>query len=89
MILNRTFDNSILVGVEAFQKQGGEYRILPYRFEKKPFCKFWEEDIYIYEDLSAMSDFPKNIKDNCPMPPVNFKFNSVNLLKFKVELFSK
>lgn len=63
-------DDSYLIGVNAARKQGGEYRLLPYRIPPKPICTFINEDTYIYPELSASSDFPLPMP--CPLPLVQF-----------------
>lgn len=54
---------------------GGEYRLLPYRIEKEPFCQFCKNDKYVYQSLAKNSDFPTDVDANCPLKPVsNIKF---------------
>lgn len=72
-------DNSYSAMVEVFLKQGGEYRKLPYKLEKKPLCDFFKGDVYYYEELSTMSTFPFPFV--CPYKKVSFL-----ILKFVIAL---
>lgn len=66
------FGNNIEVAVEAYKKQGGEYRLMPYRVPRQPFCDCLIKDELFYPEVSKHSDFPADLKNNCPLPPVNF-----------------
>lgn len=59
------------VETAAFVKQGGEYRLMPYRITPNPLCKFCAEDKYVYPDLAKGSDFPEDIESECPLQPVS------------------
>jgi hypothetical protein len=76
LIQNVAADDSYMVSFEAFMKQGGEYRKLPYKLPPNGFCKFINDDIYIYPELTKASDIPWPVA--CPLPIV-----SVNLIKIR------
>jgi hypothetical protein len=68
-------DDSIKVHVQFYVKQGGEYRKLPYNLPEKGFCKFQNEDEYIYKNFAASSDFPYPLI--CPLPAVSSIFRLI------------
>lgn len=63
--LDNTFTEELLV----YLKQGGEYRILPYKVSKKGVCDFHNGDEYFYPEMSAVSDMP--LPYPCPFPAVS------------------
>lgn len=62
MVGNTTFhvdiDNEVIGSVLLFQKQGGEYRLMPYKMANKGICDFFNDDSIFYPEYSAVSDFP-------------------------------
>lgn len=48
---------------------------MPYRLEKSPFCNAFAEDPYIYKDLTKKSNFPDDLRTNCPMKPGNYSID--------------
>lgn len=69
VIMHMPLDNSVMVRFEAFKKQGGEYRKLPYRLPPMPQCETTKGNNTYYEDLSKVSDFPYPAP--CPFPIVS------------------
>lgn len=65
-------ENSVLCHVTAYKKQGGEYRLMPYKI-KKPLCEFLEEDKYFYDDFCANSTMINPFP--CPYPIGNIQVN--------------
>lgn len=39
-----TLDNDVTIQMKAFKKQGGEYRLMPYKIPPTPFCDFVKSD---------------------------------------------
>lgn len=68
--INKPFDNKFTVSMVTFTKQGGEYRMLPYKLPEKQFCDFFNEDDLFYPELTEYSDFTNPIR--CPLPVVSF-----------------
>lgn len=67
-------DNTYLCEALVYIKQGGQYRLMPYKLPKKGVCDVHNEDKYFYPDLVAASDFPMPYP--CPLPTVeNGKFD--------------
>lgn len=62
-------DNSYLLASALFQKQGGEYRLTPYKLQKKGVCDFIASDEYFVDDLVKNSNFSDPMP--CPIPKVN------------------
>lgn len=60
-------DNSFDLEGKFYKKQGGEYRILPYRLPRLGFCAFIK-DKFFYPDLAAVSDLP--LPAPCPFTAV-------------------
>ena len=52
--------------------KGGEYRYMSYSISPTPLCDLCENDDYCYADLARNSDLPSDIKNNCPLVPVNY-----------------
>lgn len=71
------FGNDIKVEIKTLKKQGGEYRYLPYTLLPGPFCDILGSDKYLYPDIAKHSDFPEDIKSNCPLPAGNYSLNGV------------
>jgi hypothetical protein len=61
-------DNDLMVEARMLQKQGGEYRLMPYNLPKKSFCDFFNEDEVIVPELVKVSNIPKPMP--CPVPMV-------------------
>ena len=43
-VINSPLGNEIEVSIDAFTKQGGEYRLMPYKVPPGPFCDFLIKD---------------------------------------------
>lgn len=61
--------NDVLPEIKAYKKSGGEYRLLPYKMPKTPFCEGINGDSYFYPEFAQTSSFPKQPVP-CPMPKV-------------------
>ena len=72
VIFYQAVGNEIILDGNAYVKQGGEYRLMPFKQPKKPLCEFFQDDDYVYPKLAEASDFPLDIKANCPLKAVNF-----------------
>lgn len=53
---NVPIDNTFLIGVELFVKQGGEYRKTPFKLFDTGYCDFTSGDTFFYEELCEVSD---------------------------------
>jgi hypothetical protein len=51
-------DNSYVALIDLFIKQGGEYRLLPYKLKKSPLCDFYRDDTFFYEEMTKMISYP-------------------------------
>lgn len=65
------FGDDIIAETIAFVKQGGEYRLMPYKVGKIPFCQLLQKDVYFYKKLTEKSDFPEDIEKDCPIVQVS------------------
>ena len=65
-------DNSFLCEVEIYKKQGGEYRLMPFKVSKKGLCDLHDEDKLFYPELCKASDFKCPFK--CPMPAGTYAY---------------
>lgn len=52
---------------------------MPYLIMQTPFCDLLINDEYCYADIAANSDLPADIKNNCPLAPVNTLSITFNL----------
>lgn len=50
------------------QENGGVHRV--FRAPPKPLCDFFADDNILYADLARQSDFPEDIRRNCPLKKV-------------------
>lgn len=73
VIARTTEGNDVYLEVESFKKQGGEFRKMPYKISKAPFCDVASGDEYVYADLAANSDFPE--KFSCPFEEGTYNVN--------------
>jgi Protein of unknown function (DUF1091) len=64
-------DNDVMAHLSAFKKQGGEYRMMPYKIVK-PFCKALKEATYFYDDMCKNSTLL--IDRPCPYPAGTYTF---------------
>ncbi|KAG5679007.1 hypothetical protein PVAND_008616 [Polypedilum vanderplanki] len=60
------------------KKQGGEYRYLPYGYPPTPKCTLMANDRYMYPDVAKNSDFPADVRNNCPDKPRNYSVYGVS-----------
>lgn len=72
-------DDTFLVEVLGFHKQGGEYRLMPYKLPQTGFCTALNNGGLFYPELVKTSTFPKPLA--CPFTAVQiqkvFCFSSV------------
>lgn len=70
---NTTFhldlDNTCMVEGLIYVKQGGEYRLMPYKLNKKGICDLHNDDKFFYPELWEVSDWKNPCP--CPIPKVN------------------
>jgi Protein of unknown function (DUF1091) len=64
--------NDIDVNIFAYKKQGGEYRLMPYKIHKRT-CDLFQQDIYFYEDMCKYSTHPYPYP--CPFPVGTIQVN--------------
>ena len=74
LIFHTKIDNSYLVEITVFLKQGGEYRLMPYKLPKKGVCDFISSDEYFIDELAQNSNFSDPMQ--CPIRKVNFEYQS-------------
>lgn len=49
---------------------------MPYRIPRMSMCDYYMNDEYSYPDLVKDSDFPIDIKNNCPFKAVSLNMKS-------------
>jgi hypothetical protein len=69
-------DNSYDTMVDLYLKQGGEYRMLPYKLKRSPLCDFYSGDKFFYEDMTKTVSYPFPFV--CPLKKVSFSFQIFN-----------
>lgn len=62
--INSIIDHTFLAEITLFAKQGGEYRLMPYKL-RKDFCSAVLEDPHFMDDIIASSTLPNR---TCPLP---------------------
>lgn len=55
MTAHVSVDNSAAVQTKVFIKQGGEYRLMPYKIPSKGICDWHNEDKLFYPELASVS----------------------------------
>ncbi|CAO1407889.1 unnamed protein product [Diamesa hyperborea] len=58
--------NDYTIEANTYQKQGNEYRKMPYGVQATKYCDFFNNDKFFYDDLLKVSDLPA--KRVCPWP---------------------
>lgn len=82
-IFNVEFGNEFFLSGTAYVKQGGEYRMMPFKLPEIPFCDIVRDDFYYYDAIAAQSDLPQPF--SCPMPKV-FDLHILDILHNSVFL---
>lgn len=65
-------DDNFTVEIIGYVKQGGQYRLMPYKIVK-PFCSAYNEDPFFMDDMRASSTLPP--KNVCPFPLGTYYIN--------------
>jgi hypothetical protein len=68
-LINGNIDNTFKVLAKLYAKQGGEYRLTPYKHSPEPICEFVNNDKYYVPDFVKVSNFTQPMP--CPVPKVN------------------
>jgi hypothetical protein len=50
------FDDTFIMTENILKKQGGEYRLLPFKVDATPACSFYQQDKVVYSELANVSD---------------------------------
>jgi hypothetical protein len=61
-------DDNYKVRVKMYRKQGGEYRLLPFKFPEQEFCSAIQNDPYVYPDIAKHSNISYPLE--CPIADV-------------------
>ncbi|KAL7014669.1 hypothetical protein ACKWTF_016050 [Chironomus riparius] len=75
VVFYQALGNEIMIQGNGYMKQGGEYKQMPYRVPKTPLCQFFDDDVYVYPKLAEKSDFPSDVKANCPLKEGTYKID--------------
>lgn len=82
LIFHIPLDDSLEVEGRLYMKQGGEYRLLPYKSSKDGICSFVQADKFFYKEATAASDF--EFPFPCPLPSVSLEI----FLKMLTNMFN-
>lgn len=85
MSVNIDMGNDFLLGLNTYVKQGGEYRLSPFKMPPRPLCEVVEADVSYYNEIAAESNLP--LPFSCPIKKVYFyffqhSFNFINIILF-------
>lgn len=69
-------DDTYMAEAFSYKKQGGEYRLLPYKLPASGVCSIINNDNMFYPELVQASDFPMPFP--CPGPTVSQPFEVFN-----------
>lgn len=70
-LVKEPIGNDFLTTIKAYKKQGGEYRLMPYKISTKPFCDFMNEDKYMIPEFFSFVNI--SLPMPCPLLPVSHK----------------
>lgn len=79
---NFPIDNNYTVEGKLYMKQGGEYREMPYKLQKKPFCDFVNGETFFLPKVTDVTSPPMTFPMSCPSPVV--RKSSKNNFKMKL-----
>jgi Protein of unknown function (DUF1091) len=68
-------DNTKQVEAKMWKKQGGEYRLLPFKLPAKNLCDFLNQDTIVIPDMVKVSNIPSPMP--CPVPQVKSLINNL------------
>jgi len=68
---NQMFDDSVTLKFLLYKKQGGEYRLMPYKLAPQPYCEFMASSMnkQFYEEMAEYSTYP--VPARCPFGNVS------------------
>lgn len=66
--LHGYIDNSFALRIEMYLKQGGEYRLMPFKIQNDHICDAYNGDSYFMPKIAAASNFTMPLP--CPMSNV-------------------
>lgn len=75
VVVKVPIDEKYDLEANAFVKQGGEYRLMPFKLRRTNLCKAAKDDIYFYPDFAVAANFP--LPFECPLPAVCLFKNSL------------
>jgi hypothetical protein len=73
IIVNGDLDDNFNVLVKIYIKQGGEYRLMPFKHPPQPICEFINNEKYYIPDAIKVTNFTLPVP--CPIPKVNHRFD--------------
>jgi hypothetical protein len=62
-------DNTNTATINIYIKQGGEYRLMPFKISSQPVCDSMKEDKYFMPEVAKVSNV--TIPVPCPLTPVS------------------
>lgn len=65
VFLQTTLGNNFQVEYLIYRQENGEMNRV-FRHPPRPLCDFFGDDQILYPDLARQSDFPEDVKRNCP-----------------------
>jgi hypothetical protein len=68
LIINQPLDQTYLMEVNMYKKQGGEYRLMPYKLPMRTFCDFLNTDVSFIPAWMENSNMTRPV--GCSIPKV-------------------
>jgi hypothetical protein len=68
-IINTPIDITYLHEVRTYKKQGGQYRLMPFKLPIVPFCEFLNKDVTFIPAWLESTNMTRPVP--CPVPQVN------------------
>jgi hypothetical protein len=75
-----SLDETFKVLTNIYVKQGGEYRLMPFKFSPQPLCEFVNNDKTYVPEFEKVSNFTQ--PKPCPGPKVKHSFITKVLIQF-------
>lgn len=66
VFLQTMLGNNFQVEYLIFRQENGN-KVQVFRHPPRPLCDFFADDHILYENLARQSDFPEDIRRNCPL----------------------
>jgi len=57
-----TVDNDYYFQINLYNKAGNDYKLMPYKFQPRPSCEFYDKDNIFTPNVVETTDLPKKVR---------------------------